>query len=103
MRDAVDNRIIDIVKNGSFSFEGSEGGAKGIIDSQKVIGGWPELKRTNTALDSDGDGMSVAWEIEKKLDSNVKNANRRNLSSVYDNIEVFLNGIVKDVNAGQYD
>ncbi len=103
VRDAVDTRIIDNVKNKSYSFEGSNGGTKGIIDSQKDVGGWPELKTTTPPLDTDNDGMPDAWETEKKLNPNVKNASGKELSSAYDNIEVYINSIVKEVNAGQYD
>ncbi len=103
VRDDVDARIIDNVKNKSYSFEGSNGGTKGMIDSQSDVGGWPELKSTTPPLDTDNDGMPDAWETEKKLNPNVKNANGKDLSSAYDNIEVYLNGIVKEVNSGQYD
>jgi hypothetical protein len=103
VRDAVDTRIIENVKNKSYSFEGSKGSTKGIIDSQADVGGWPELKSTTPPLDTDGDGMPDVWETEKKLDPKVKNASGKDLSSAYDNIEVYLNGIVKEVNAGQYD
>ncbi len=103
VRDAVDTRIIDNVKNKTYSFEGSKGSTKGIIDSQADVGGWPELKSTTLPLDTDGDGMPDVWETEKKLEPKVKNSNGKDLSSAYDNIEVYLNSIVKEVNAGQYD
>jgi hypothetical protein len=103
VRDVVDVRIIDNVKNKSYSFEGSKGGRNGIIDSQSDVGGWPNLKSTTAPADSDGDGMPDAWEILKKLDPKVKNPNGRDLSTAYDNIEVYVNDIVKDVNMGQYD
>lgn len=103
VRDAVDLRIIDDVKNKTYKFEGTNGSTKGIIDSQGDVGGWPVLNSTTPPLDTDGDGMPDAWETEKKLDPKVKNANGKDLSSAYDNIEVYLNDIVKEVNAGQYD
>lgn len=103
VRDAVDTRIMENVKNKSYTFEGSNGSTKGIIDSQSDVGGWPVLKSTTPLLDSDNDGMPDAWETEKKLDPKVKNANNKDLSSAYDNIEVYLNSIVNEVNAGQYD
>ncbi|WP_073371223.1 pectate lyase family protein [Flavobacterium fluvii] len=103
VRDAVDLRIIDNVKNKTYTFEGTNGSTKGIIDSQGDVGGWPVLKSTTPPLDTDNDGMPDVWEIEKKLNPNVKNANAKDLSSAYDNIEVYLNSIVKEVNAGQYD
>lgn len=103
VRDAVDTRILDNVKNKTYSFEGSNGGTKGMIDSQNDVGGWPDLKSTTPPVDTDNDGMPDAWEIEKKLNPNLANPNGRDLSSAYDNIEVYLNSIVKEVNAGQYD
>lgn len=103
VRDAVDTRIIDNVKNKSYSFEGSNGGTKGMIDSQSDVGGWPELNSTTSPLDTDNDGMPDTWEIERKLNPNLNNPNGKDLSSAYDNIEVYLNSIVKEVNSGQYD
>lgn len=102
-RDAIDTRIIDNVKNKSYSFEGSKGGTKGIIDSQNDVGGWSELKSNTPLLDTDNDGMPDVWEIENKLNPNVKNANKKELSTAYDNIEVYLNSIVSNVNNGQYE
>lgn len=102
-RDAVDTRILDNVKNKTYSFQGSNGATNGMIDSQSDVGGWPELKSTTAPLDTDGDGMPDEWEIEKKLNPNVKNSNNKDLSSAYDNVEVYLNSIVHTVNGGQYD
>ncbi len=103
VRDAVDTRIVNNVKNKTYSFEGSNGGTSGMIDSQSDVDGWPELKSSPPLMDTDGDGMPDDWEIEKKLNPNVKNANSKDLSSAYDNVEVYLNSIVNTVNAGQYD
>lgn len=102
VRDAVDTRIIDNVKNKSYSFEGSNGGTKGIIDSQTDVGGWPDLKSNTLLIDTDNDGMPDFWEVENKLDPLVNNATKNQLSTAYSNIEVYLNSIVKDVNDGQY-
>ena len=51
-RDAVDERIIENVRNGDYSFEGSNGGTKGIINTPSDVGGWPELKTLDPPLDS---------------------------------------------------
>ncbi|PRD46487.1 pectate lyase [Sphingobacterium haloxyli] len=93
-RDAVDQRVVDEVKNGTATFNGSKTGYAGIIDSQTDVGGWPTLAQTTALDDTDGDGMPDAWEIANNLDPNVPNANGRDLSEVYDNIEVYFNSLV---------
>lgn len=51
-RDAVDTRIMQEVKDRNGT----------IIDSEKQVGGWPELKSTEAPADTDHDGMPDAWE-----------------------------------------
>ena len=47
-RDAVDTRIVDEVRNGTWSGkQGSGGSTNGIIDSQEDVGGWPSYKATS--------------------------------------------------------
>ena len=53
-------------------------------------------------MDTDGDGMPDTWEIERKLSPTVANANGKDLSTGYDNIEVYLNSIVKNITDNQY-
>mgnify|MGYP002393222886 CR=1 FL=1 len=96
-RDAVDIRVIEEVRTGTATYTGSETGLPGIIDSQEDVGGWPELESLAPPIDTDGDGMPDAWEIEMKLDPNTANASGRNLSTAYDNIEVYLNSLVKNI------
>ncbi|RZM18231.1 MAG: pectate lyase, partial [Pedobacter sp.] len=88
-RDAVDSRVIETVKNGTFSAPGSNGSINGIIDKAADVGGWPFLNTTAATLDTDGDGMPDDWEIVKKLDPKKANANSKDLSTAYDNIEVY--------------
>jgi len=97
VRDAVDTRIINDVKNKTYQHEGSNGSTNGIIDTQSDVGGWPELNSTTAPTDTDADGMPDAWETEMKLDSAVANANGKDLSSAYDNVEVYLNSLVKTI------
>jgi hypothetical protein len=100
-RDAVDVRIMNEVKSGTATFNGSKTGKKGIIDSQVDVGGWPILAQTAVLKDTDGDGMPDDWEIANKLDPNKANANGRELSSAYDNIEVYINSLVKNITEAQ--
>jgi hypothetical protein len=68
VRDAVDARIIEEIRTGTAKYGKSfEGGGNGIIDSQKDVGGWPDLKSTTPPEDSDHDGMPDTWEKEKGL------------------------------------
>ncbi|RYF99335.1 MAG: hypothetical protein EOO07_36880 [Chitinophagaceae bacterium] len=101
-RDAVDARVINETKNGTNTFAGSKTGKLGIIDSQTDVGSWPTLNQTAVLKDTDGDGMPDEWEIANKLDPTKANANGRDLSSGYDNIEVYINSLVKTITEAQY-
>lgn len=94
VRDAVDLRIVNEVKNGTYTHEGSKGSTNGIIDSQQDVGGWPELKSKPAPLDSSGDGMPDDWKKKMKLDSTKNNPNGHELSTGYENIEVYINSLV---------
>ncbi len=96
-RDAVDTRIVDEVRNGTATYSGSKTGYAGILDSQADAGGWPLLNSTAPPIDTDNDGMPDAWETEMKLDPLTANANGRDLSVAYDNIEVYINSLVKKI------
>src|SRR5690606_1138378 len=87
-RDAVDIRICKEVKDGTATYTGSVSKLPGIIDTQKDVEGWPVLNSLPAPKDTDGDGMPDDWEIANKLDPNKANANGRDLSTAYDNIEV---------------
>src|SRR5690606_13663210 len=54
-RDAVDQRVVQEVKNGTATYRGSKTGYPGIIDSQTDVGGWPTLEQTTMPIDTDGD------------------------------------------------
>ncbi|RZL17548.1 MAG: pectate lyase, partial [Pedobacter sp.] len=89
-RDAIDARIIGEVRNGTATYNGSISGLKGIIDKQGDVGGWPFLNTSNALADTDLDGMPDAWELANKLDPKVANAGGKDLSTAYDNIEVYI-------------
>lgn len=101
VRDAVDGRIVDNVKNASYQFEGSMGSTNGIIDSQQDVGGWPQLDSAAAPEDTSGDGMPDAWKTVMGLDPASKDANGNDLSTAYDNVEVYINSLVNDITAKQ--
>ncbi len=101
-RDAVDTRVLNELKSGTVTFNGSKTGFKGIIDSQTDVGGWPTLQQTAVLKDSDGDGMPDDWEVAQKLNSALANSEAYDLSTGYTNIEVYLNSIVNSITANQY-
>jgi hypothetical protein len=101
VRDAVDLRVLKNVQNGTFSHKGSKGSDNGIIDSQEDVGGFPDLKPGKALLDSDNDGMPDEWEIKNNLDPKKANANGKNLDKNYDNIEVYINNLVKNITENQ--
>ena len=101
-RDAVDLRIIEEARNGTATFEGVYKTKKtvadqlkitGIIDSQKDVGGWPELKSTPAPTDTDHDGMPDDWENKNGLNPN--NAVDRNnvVEDGYTILEKYINSI----------
>jgi hypothetical protein len=100
-RDAVDTRVVLEVRNGTATFNGSKTGYAGILDSQADAGGWPVLNSIAPPMDTDNDGMPDAWEVDMKLDPLIPNANGKDLSSGYDNIEVYLNSLVKTITTEQ--
>ena len=101
-RDAVDTRIVLHTRNKTFTAMGSNGSTNGIIDTQGDVGGWPLLHQTVVLLDTDADGMPDAWEKSKGLNHTIANANGRNLSTGYDNIEVYINSLVQTITDNQY-
>ncbi|MGV3510327.1 MAG: pectate lyase family protein [Sphingobacteriaceae bacterium] len=100
-RDAVDTRIILHTRNKTFASAGSNGSTNGIIDTQADVGGWPNLKSLTAPKDTDNDGMPDDWETTKGLDPKIANANAKTLSTGYDNIEVYINGLVNAITENQ--
>lgn len=101
VRDAIDLHVLKDVKNGSFTYNGSKGSTNGIIDSQKDVGGFPNLKPGKPLPDSDNDGMPDEWEIKNGLNPKVADANGKDLDKNYDNIEIYFNDIVKKITEKQ--
>lgn len=93
-RDAVDLRILANVKANTFDFPGSLGSKNGIIDSQADVGGWPELERGESPVDTDQDGMPDAWEIGNKLDpKDAADGAKVKPGTPYTYLEIYLNSL----------
>lgn len=89
VRDAVDARIVEMVRTGTVTYEKG----KGIITDISQVGGYPEYKGT-AYKDSDGDGMPDAWEQGHGLNPNDASDAIADLNGDgYTNIEDFINGL----------
>ena len=98
-RDLVDARIVEEIKSGNSK---SGKNANGIIDSQRDVGGWPDLKSSAFPIDSDQDGMPDGWEQKNKLNPNdASDASTFTISKTYSNIEVYINSLVDAITKAQ--
>lgn len=86
-RDAVDARIIEGVRKQTGR----------VINSQKEVGGWADLKSASAPLDTDGDGIPDAWEKAHGLDPNDPSDASKPAKdgSGYSNIEVYINSLTR--------
>lgn len=101
-RDVVDKRIVTEATNGTFTYTGSNGSTKGLIDTQSDVGGWPTYSSTTAPTDTDADGMPDSWETANGLNpSNAADGVAYRLSAVYTNVEVYINGLVATITAAQ--
>lgn len=90
-RDAIDERIINDVKNGTGN----------IINTVSDTPGYPTLNAGTPIIDTDKDGMPDDWEIEQMAKLGVTglsvdkfSPSSYNLSSRYTNLEVYMNELV---------
>lgn len=82
VRDAVDARLAEQVRNGTGT----------IIDSQVEVGGWPEHDAGDPPVDTDRDGMPDKWETTYDLDPNDPSDSNGDIDDDgYTNIEEYLN------------
>jgi hypothetical protein len=99
VRDAVDARIIEEIRTGTAHYgETWGGGGKGIIKSQKAVGGWPVLKSTTPPTDSDHDGMPDGWELAHGLDPQDPRDGAKDCDGDgYTSVEEYLNSLVPSI------
>jgi hypothetical protein len=91
--DSVDARAVDNVKKRSFTFSGSKTGIKGIIDSQRDVGGWPVMQGGEAPKDTDHDGIPDDWETAHGLNPNDPADGAKKSTDGYSNLELYLNSI----------
>lgn len=96
VRDETDKRIVNEVRNCTYTYTGSNGSTNGIIDSQADVGGWDEYVTAELPKDSDLDGIPDDWEDAFGLDKfSYSDAKARTLQPPYSNLEVYLNSLVE--------
>ena len=85
-RDSIDERVTKETREGTFTYKGSNGGDKGLIDTQGDVGGWPEYKGTTSSEFPDwvGDPNDYTLDPQKR----------------YTNLEMYLHYLVKDIVKG---
>jgi len=84
-RDAVDERIVNDVKNGSGN----------IIMDPSEVGGWPVLNSGIPPTDTDHDGMPDDWETAIGLDINDPSDGLLDMDEDgYTNVEEYINGLL---------
>lgn len=94
-RDAVDQRIVEETRKGTYTYEGSHGSTNGMIDQPSDVGGWPEYKSTSLYVDTDGDGIPDEWEKKNNLNPNdPSDGAKYTLNGEYTNLEVYMNSLV---------
>ena len=123
VRDIVDARIASEARDGTATYmDGTTAESRrkidsgevdasysegGMIDSQSVVGGWPEYSadtgnEANDKTDSDGDGMPDWFEVRFGLDpDSASDASGMTLDrhGRYSNLEMYLHWLVRDVMA----
>jgi len=97
-RDAVDTRIIEEVRKGTYTYKGSNGSTNGLIDTQSDVGGWPELSTAVRPVDSDYDCIPDEWEEQFGLNPKDPNDARAiTLVTGHTNLDVYMCYIVRDL------
>ncbi|MCG2613813.1 pectate lyase [Terrimonas sp. NA20] len=98
VRDTLDARIINDVKNRTGRMIDVQGGYPHGTPYEQTISAWPALKEAKGPLDSDNDGMPDEWEKKNGLNpKDPTDATGFTLNKQYTNIEVYINSLVASV------
>lgn len=103
-RDNVDKIIINDVSKRLATYTGSgDGNWPGIIDTPYDISTspWPELNKTRSYTDTDGDGMDDDWETANGLNPSLATDGLLLNDEGYTMLEVYLNSLVADITKAQ--
>ena len=113
-RDAVDERYMNEVKNGTATYTGTVTKKKGLIDlindpsktPNSALPSFPELASNSrpAGYDTDGDGMPNEWETANGLNPNSAADGKTytlDAKKYYTNLEVYLNSIVEEITKAQ--
>lgn len=96
-RDTVDARVTREAREGTYTHKGSKLGGLGIIDTQKDVGGWPELKSEKRPADANNDGIADEWAaLNMPADATYKSKHE----SGYTYLELYINSLVEDLMKG---
>ena len=55
------------------------------------------MQPQEAASHSTSDGIPDEWKISRKLDPTKEQANGKDLSTAYDNVEVYINSLVEEI------
>jgi pectate lyase len=97
LRDSLDQRIVNDVRNRSGAIIDVQGGYPHGTPYAQTVSAWPVLNSLVAPVDTDHDGMPDYWENNRGLNPNDP-ADRNNYSSTgYTNLEDYLNGLTGNV------
>jgi hypothetical protein len=97
VRDGIDTRIIREVTDSTYTYTGSNGSMRGLIDSQNDVGNWPVYNSAQAPQDNDNDGIPDGW-LDQYYPG--KSANDKN-DEGYTYLEVYLNSLVEAITNDQ--
>jgi hypothetical protein len=99
VRDAVDERVVEMVRTGTVGYEAG----KGIITDIEQVGGYPKYEGEPYS-DADSDGMPDEWEVKHGLDPHDEiDASGDINGDGYTHIEDFLYGLAPQTSYGKWD
>lgn len=96
VRDTLDQRIIENVKNRTGKIIDVQGGFPHGTAYEATIQAWPALRSLQPPADTDGDGMPDEWERKHGLNpEKASDATEYTISKQYTNIEVYINSLAE--------
>ncbi len=93
-REAIDERIVNETRNGTFTYTGSNGSKNGLIDSQADCGGHIPYASEDKPTDTDNDGIPDAW-ASANMPAGATHQTIH--ESGYSYLELYINSLVEDI------